>query len=86
MSARHDAPRGPVLIILHQEHSCPARIGRLLHTMGFELDVRRPRFGDPLPGILKKIFIVNYLILNTSFIPNLKQIIFQLNLEKLQDQ
>lgn len=52
MSARHDAPRGPVLIILHQEHSCPARIGRLLHTMGFELDVRRPRFGDPLPETL----------------------------------
>jgi GMP synthase (glutamine-hydrolysing) len=52
MSARHDAPRGRVLVVLHQEHSCPARIGRLLHTMGYELDARRPRFGDPLPDTL----------------------------------
>ncbi len=52
MSESHDAPRGRVLIVLHQEHSCPARIGRLLHTMGYQLDLRRPRFGDPLPDTL----------------------------------
>lgn len=52
MGVRHGAPRGRVLMILHQEHSCPARIGRLLHTMGFELDIRRPRFGEPLPSTL----------------------------------
>ena len=39
----------PVLIVLHQEHSSPARIGRLLRARGHCLDVRRPRFGDPLP-------------------------------------
>jgi GMP synthase (glutamine-hydrolysing) len=39
----------PVLIVLHQEHSSPARIGRLLRARGYRLDVRRPRFGDPLP-------------------------------------
>lgn len=39
----------PVLIILHQEHSTPGRVGRLLREKGVPLDMRRPRFGDPLP-------------------------------------
>ncbi|NYH12211.1 glutamine amidotransferase [Pseudomonas moraviensis] len=38
-----------VLIVLHQEHSTPGRVGQLLHQSGFELDIRKPRFGDPLP-------------------------------------
>ena len=42
----------PVLIVLHQEHSSPARIGRLLRARGHRLDVRRPRFGDPLPATM----------------------------------
>lgn len=41
---------GKVLIVLHQEQSTPARIGRILKRLGFELDIRRPRFGDPLPS------------------------------------
>jgi len=41
-----------VLILLHQERSTPGRIGRLLQAQGFELDIRRPRFGDPLPETL----------------------------------
>ncbi len=48
----HRPQNGRVLMILHQEHSCPARIGRLLHTMGYALDMRRPRYGDPLPDTL----------------------------------
>jgi GMP synthase (glutamine-hydrolysing) len=40
---------GAVLAILHGEHSSPGRAGRLLSQMGYELDIRRPRFGDPLP-------------------------------------
>ena len=40
------APR--VLIVLHQEHSTPGRVGRLLKTRR-PLDIRRPSFGDPLP-------------------------------------
>jgi GMP synthase (glutamine-hydrolysing) len=40
----------PVLLILHQEHSTPGRIGRLLAERGHPLDIRRPRFGDGLPG------------------------------------
>ena len=39
----------PVLLILHQEHSSPGRVGQALAKLGYPLDVRRPRFGDPLP-------------------------------------
>ena len=39
----------PILIVLHQETSTPGRIGHALRQRGHPLDVRRPRFGDPLP-------------------------------------
>lgn len=39
----------PVLIILHQENSTPGRVGHVLRSLGFPLDIRRPRFGDLLP-------------------------------------
>jgi GMP synthase (glutamine-hydrolysing) len=39
----------PVLIILHQEHSSPGRVGQVLGKLGYPLDIRRPRFGDRLP-------------------------------------
>ena len=42
----------PVLIVLHQEHSTPGRIGRLLSARGYRLDIRRPRYGDPLPSTM----------------------------------
>jgi len=42
----------PILIILHQEHSTAGRVGRLLEARGHHLDVRRPRYGDPLPQTL----------------------------------
>jgi GMP synthase (glutamine-hydrolysing) len=42
----------PVLIVLHQEHSTPGRIGHWLIQRGYPLDIRRPRFGDPLPETL----------------------------------
>ena len=38
-----------ILIILHQEHSTPGRVGNALRQLGYALDIRRPRFGDPLP-------------------------------------
>ena len=41
-----------VLIVLHQEHSSPGRIGQMLIARGFRLDIRRPRFGDPLPDTM----------------------------------
>lgn len=42
----------PVLIVLHQEHSTPGRVGSRLVARGHRLDIRRPRFGDPLPETL----------------------------------
>lgn len=48
--ARRKVPKPrPVLIVLHQAHSNPGHIGQTLRAHGHELDVRRPRFGDPLP-------------------------------------
>lgn len=38
-----------ILIIVHQEQSTPGRVGAMLKKRGFQLDIRRPRFGDPLP-------------------------------------
>jgi len=49
--ANSDDPR-PVLIVLHQETSTPGRVGNALRALGHPLDIRRPRFGDPLPATL----------------------------------
>jgi GMP synthase (glutamine-hydrolysing) len=38
-----------VLIVLHQEHSSAGKLGQMLTAKGFALDIRKPRFGDPLP-------------------------------------
>jgi GMP synthase (glutamine-hydrolysing) len=46
--ARHPT----VLVLLHQEHSTPGRIGLALKAMGVRLDIRRPSCGEPLPGTL----------------------------------
>jgi GMP synthase (glutamine-hydrolysing) len=43
-----------VLIVLHQAHSTPGRIGRLLTERGLSLDIRRPRCGDSLPETLEE--------------------------------
>lgn len=45
-------PKLPILMVLHQENSSPGRLGRLLLERGHALDLRRPRFGDPLPETL----------------------------------
>jgi GMP synthase (glutamine-hydrolysing) len=42
----------PALIVLHGELSTPGRIGQRLRSRGVALDIRRPRFGDLLPGTL----------------------------------
>ncbi|MBL8590228.1 MAG: glutamine amidotransferase [Methylobacteriaceae bacterium] len=49
--SREPAPR--ILIVLHQEHSTPGRVGRLLRAAGAELDIRRPALGDPLPDTMR---------------------------------
>ena len=49
-AASNAAPLLPVLIVLHQETSTPGRVGNALRALGHRLDIRRPRFGDPLAG------------------------------------
>lgn len=38
-----------VLAVLHSENATTGRVGRLLRQLGYRVDERRPRFGDPLP-------------------------------------
>ncbi len=41
-----------ILIVLHQETSTPGRIGQALRRRGYELDIRRPCMGHPLPDTM----------------------------------
>lgn len=41
-----------MLVIVHQRRSNPGYVGRWLRGHGFALDIRTPRFGDPLPRTL----------------------------------
>ncbi|MGH6900972.1 MAG: glutamine amidotransferase-related protein [Geminicoccaceae bacterium] len=41
-----------VLIVVHQEHSTPGRVGELLALRGCALERRCPNLGDPLPAEL----------------------------------
>lgn len=51
MPAAPESPR--ILIVLHQEHSTPGRIGSVLQQSGCALDIRRPALGDALPATLE---------------------------------
>lgn len=44
--------KGKILVVLHQELSSPGRVGQLLVSRGYGLDIRRPPLGDPLPETL----------------------------------
>jgi GMP synthase (glutamine-hydrolysing) len=44
--------RKKVLLVLHQAHSTPGRIGAILTALGARLDIRRPSLGEPLPKTL----------------------------------
>lgn len=44
-----DQKKPKILVILHQERSTPGRVGQELVRRGFNLDIRKPRFGDTLP-------------------------------------
>jgi GMP synthase (glutamine-hydrolysing) len=48
------ARRPTVLMLLHQEHSSPGRIGRALRAMDARLDIRRPSLDEPLPKTLSQ--------------------------------
>ncbi|MGI9487245.1 MAG: hypothetical protein ACR2RF_15490 [Geminicoccaceae bacterium] len=41
-----------VLIVVHQEHSTPGKVGAFLERRGYTLDRRCPNLGDPLPECL----------------------------------
>ncbi|MGI9511116.1 MAG: glutamine amidotransferase-related protein [Geminicoccaceae bacterium] len=41
-----------VLIVVHQEHSTPGKVGDFLARRGYSLDRRCPNLGDPLPANL----------------------------------
>jgi GMP synthase (glutamine-hydrolysing) len=42
----------PVVLVLHQQQSVAGYVGKWLEAEGYGLDIRRPRFGDPLPETL----------------------------------
>jgi GMP synthase (glutamine-hydrolysing) len=44
--------RKKVLMILHQGHSTPGRLGMVLTALDARLDIRRPSLGEPLPKTL----------------------------------
>jgi GMP synthase (glutamine-hydrolysing) len=46
------ASKKPVLILVHGENSNTGHVGRWFVRNGYQLDIRRPRFGDPLPETL----------------------------------
>lgn len=50
--SRTEAPRLPVLLVLHQQHSNPGHVGRWFRRNGYALDIRRHFDGDPLPETL----------------------------------
>jgi GMP synthase (glutamine-hydrolysing) len=52
MTLGSPARRPTVLIVLHQEHSTPGRVGAALKAMNVRLDIRRPSCGEPLPETL----------------------------------
>jgi GMP synthase (glutamine-hydrolysing) len=48
------ARKKPVCIVLHQENSNPGHVGQWFLRNGHNLDIRKPRFGDPLPATLER--------------------------------
>lgn len=44
----------PVLIIVHQRHSCPGHVGNWFRNNGYPLDIRRASLGDKLPETLEQ--------------------------------
>jgi GMP synthase (glutamine-hydrolysing) len=50
--AERPSPKKPVLVVLHQENSNPGHVGQWLVRNGYPLDIRKPRFGEPLPETL----------------------------------
>ena len=45
--------RPKILVVLHQQNSIAGRLGNMLIERGFDLDIRRPPLGHPLPDTLE---------------------------------
>ncbi|MCF6321615.1 MAG: glutamine amidotransferase, partial [Rhizobiaceae bacterium] len=45
--------RPKILVVLHQENSTPGRVGMMLVERGYDIDIRRPPLGHPLPDTLE---------------------------------
>lgn len=52
LTAPPQEPSRSVAVVLHQPHSNPGHVGQWLRMHGYFLDIRRPRYGDPLPETL----------------------------------
>jgi GMP synthase (glutamine-hydrolysing) len=52
MTASPGHGKRPVLLVVHQAHSNPGRVGGILRARGHPLDRRCPLHGDPLPADL----------------------------------
>jgi GMP synthase (glutamine-hydrolysing) len=51
-AGKEEAPRD-VLVVVHRRETNPGNVGRWLRDNGYRLDIRCPRFGDPLPETLE---------------------------------
>jgi len=51
-NSTQSVPAKKMLVVLHQAHSTPGRVGRLLRALGYALDPRYPALGDALPATL----------------------------------
>ncbi len=45
---------GEILVLLHQAHSTTGRVGKILRSFGYRLDIRYPLSGDDLPHVLDR--------------------------------
>jgi GMP synthase (glutamine-hydrolysing) len=50
---RVDEGKKPVLVVLHQENSNPGHVGHWFVRNGYPLDIRKPRFSEPLPETME---------------------------------
>lgn len=50
--AAHRPAKRPILVVLHQETSSAGRVGQILQSYDFPLDIRRPPLGCHLPETL----------------------------------
>ena len=52
VARREPRRRNRCCIVLHQENSNPGHVGQWFVRNGYHLDIRKPRFGEPLPATL----------------------------------